>query len=184
MKVILITMGILCSFFFSQKGSEGNASTLLKYHIGAKGDYVLFFNPTDSLFFLVQTTQKVVVPNECKFASYSKSELSIIDAVTQKATTYKVGGDIIGISKMGGPRYFQAFTTEAGGSIQIDANPDSDVWGLVCNCVSNSTTTSCQSGGLNSNGCEITDGGQVAGVAWTNHCQVSCNTGFYACCNE
>ena len=187
MKATLVIMSLLCSILFTQKDCANSSSTLLKYHIGTKGDYILFFNTADSLFYFVQTTKKIAVPKDCKFASYTKNELKITDAATQSAVTYTVGGDIIGLSRMGGPRYFQAFTVQGSGNIQIDPNPDTDIWALACKCVTNDTaaTPPCQSGGPNSSGCEIADGGALPpGVAWNNHCQVSCNAGSYACCVE
>lgn len=155
----------------------------LVQYVGEK--YALLFNPTDSVLYKLQFNVKPTIPAHAELVQFTPSELRRREQGTQRIVSYALNGQIIGIAKMKGPRYTGGLMTNNGTALAfVPGLDDGDVEELSCQCYQVAAVHSCQSGGAGSNGCEITDGGSVGGVGWTNHCQVSCTGGYYACCNE
>lgn len=167
-----------CVTFSEQLESpkEGN----LKF-VSAK-DYSLFLNKDTKEFYLLQTKSKVSIPKNSSFVEFSEKR-GLVIRDKSGTITYTLGENIYGIAHMKGKEFVNALTVNSNGNLNFIPNVGTVIFELACGCVSNGTTSDCDSGGAGSNGCSVTDGGSV-GIGWNNGCSVSCNEGYYACCNE
>lgn len=146
----------------------------------------IFYDPASEVFYVLQTTQKLDVPTTCTFVAYEKKgALTIRDEASNSSTAYVLNTTTYGISAMKGKKYAEKLlTTDSKNRISFVNNIDDVFVGaFACVCHGVGTSHLCQHGGPGSSGCSVTDGGSV-GVGWENGCSVSCNTGYYACCNE
>ncbi|MDZ4706040.1 MAG: hypothetical protein SH848_19085 [Saprospiraceae bacterium] len=186
MKFILIfslsAAWLFSNVLFEMPASSSKDSSL----IYASGEgFVVFYEKTSKDFYFLQTSEPIVVPENPSLFSYDKSgKLELRKEDGKSKVVYKLGGAIFGIAKMGGENFEKRLLINSGQELSFVPNVGDVVAELACGCVSNGISSECDSGGAGSTGCEITDGGSVAGVGWTNHCQVSCSAGHYSCCNE
>lgn len=183
----VLLSAISAMFCASPQMQYSNMDAALLYTSG--NGFSLFFNPPTGAFYLLQTTEKLSVPASVTFQSFSKeSGLTIKDSRSAHTINYSIGGQVLGMATFSGSRYASQLTTTApNGTVAFVGNVGDVIFELSCHCRRNGTAQpegGCQSGGDGSTGCEITDGGGFATGNWNNHCQVSCASGYYACCNE
>jgi hypothetical protein len=151
-------------------------SKMLMSHVGAKGDYVLFYYPTTETFYLLQTKKAVKIAGKMAFTEYKGTELLVRNVATKAISTYKIGRNIVSITKMQGPKYRAALLTTDKQTTIFQANLDDALWAVACVSLQDGAKRACNSGGSGSTHCVQKDGG--------NSCEVSCGVGYFTCCNQ
>ena len=187
MKILLISiLSLSLACLYSTNHADVNPSSKGGLIHVSGNDFTLFFNLESEDFYLLQAKEKITVPKDCSFQRYDKAGgLVVFDNNTSGTTAFHLGDQIYGIAHMSGEKYTKSLILNTKEGVNFVPNPGGVIEELSCACYpSSSGSRSCDSGGEGSNGCEITDGGGTGTINWNNQCQVSCNTGFYACCNE
>lgn len=192
MKVILFSIVGLCMAVCSTSTSKVEANVPetadgeIISHVTAS--YTLLCDPSTKNFFYLQTKAGLDLPQRARLASFSKGVVSLYELAEGKTINLELDERIFGIAHMRGTWYEENLLWKNTQGVQAFVDePDDLINELSCTCIVVGTPTEpedCDSGGVGSTGCEITDGGRVASANWTNHCQVSCAEGYFSCCNE
>ncbi len=182
---IMITFaGILGAACLVRPQVGSPTSNVMVRHVGS--DYAIFYNPPTATFYLFQFNTAPAIPNQPVLVSFAPQELRLSDSNTKKPAVYSLSNNVYGIASMSGEGYQQRLLTGSGASLAFVSDIDTALEEVSCKCYRDNGRQykDCDSGGEGANGCEVTDGGGVATANWQHHCQVSCHTGYYACCNK
>ena len=146
-------------------------------------DYTIFYSEYQDRFFHMQYTTPPVLTGAYEFVEFSGGIFKIRETTSRNILSFSFSQNsyhnIYGLGEFSGTDYNENYLIQSGGDIDITDNPQA----LSCTCKRDGTQPACGHGGVGSNACSVTDGGSL-GVGGKNECSVSCNDGYYACCNE
>lgn len=154
----------------------------LDYHTGS--DYVLFLHSLDTSYYLVQQDSPSELPSRVGFVSFVPGTLVIRNLNDASLITFSVGSIVNGIGHFKGTKFNEELLSTSSSGVVLVDYPPIDALSCKCHPVAEVLNFVCEHGGEGSTACEVTDGGTTGPVSWTNHCSVSCGTGYFACCNE
>ncbi|MBP9134709.1 MAG: hypothetical protein KBF75_11820 [Saprospiraceae bacterium] len=148
--------------------------------------YTIFYNQTSKHFYIVRFVAKPQIPANIKFIQYSTGQLRMSNMDNNEILNFSLDDNIYSITEAFGRSYEKTLLINGSGQQGFITDPGiiGGVVELSCKCKKNGTKADCDHGGEGSNGCAVQDGGGVSPFNWENNCSVSCNEGYYACCNK
>ena len=182
MKYLVLGIALLILACTPGKPKSTKATKGILLYQSGKG-YTLFFNATDTSFYLIQHMDMLEVPSTCGFVAYKKDSLTIRDLSTSLTIRYQLDENIFGIGSYIGNELLEFLMNNTSDGITFRTDL-SDLIGLMpCLCYPVGEVHTCAHGGLGAQSCEHRLGRKVGYKTWIHICQVTCSQGYDACCN-
>lgn len=179
--LIGLSISLIALFGVRFNGADDKGSFLLSRSTDKNA---VFYDVKNDVFYLLQTNAKLNIPTKCSFVEYQNGLLTILDVATSTPVSYALSENIYGVSKMKGNKYNEVLLSKRKTRFveAKDAKLDAIVAAVVpCGCRIVGSGSECQSGGSGSTSCSTS--GRI-GAFGERSCSVSCNSGYYACCNK